>query len=137
MNIKLIQKQESSDKREDTSTKYSSTEVDEKSSHYSKDFVNIVNLVTANQDLAIDFIDKQKDAVLPLNELEKYGYLALTTAALECKNKKEYRSFANRRLERMIKGAIAEAYFILDLQGKVFDKNEVGMGFASIEKTYC
>ena len=88
MNIKLIQKQESSDKRKDTSTKYSSTEVDEKSSHYSKDFVNIVNLVTANQDLTIDFIDKQKDAVLPLNELEKYGYLALTTAAWNAKIKK-------------------------------------------------
>ena len=103
----------------------------------SNNIVSILSLINSNQDLIQDCLESKQDSVLSSKELKKYGSIALTTAALECKDEKEYRSFAKRRLEVMMNRAIAEAHLILELQGKICDSNKVGMEFASIEKTYC
>ena len=137
MDFRITQKYESREKKESVSTQVSNPEVSEGGNLNSNNFVNLLNLIDDNQDLIQDCLAKQKDAVLPKRELKKYGFLALSTAALDCTNLKEYRSFAKKRLENMITRAIAEARLILELEGKICDNNEVGMEFASIEKTYC
>lgn len=105
--------------------------------HSATNLVDILKLINSNQDLIQDCLEKRGETILSNSELKKYGSLALSTAALECENKNEYRSFAKKRLENMMNKAIAEAHLILELQGKNCDNNLVGMEFASIEKTYC
>lgn len=100
-------------------------------------FGKALNLAQENQDLIqVCLADKTK-SVLSLKELEKYGPLALSTAALDCTNKNEYRSFAKKRLENMLNGAIAEAHLIQELDGKHCGNNRVRMEFTSIEETCC
>jgi hypothetical protein len=106
----------------------------EKGNFFDTDYVNLIN---ENRDLIQDCLKNKNDTILSSNELEKYGSLALSAAALECVNQKVYRSFAKQRLEVIINRAIAEAHLILELQGKIFDNNKVVIEFASIEETYC
>jgi hypothetical protein len=125
------------EQRKNLLTSISSKEIESQSNDSNQEFVNIIDLIDKNRDLIQDCLETKKDDILSENELAKYGQVALSTAALDCTNEKEYRSFAKKRLENMMNRAIAEARLILEIQGKICDNNQLGMEFASIEKAYC
>jgi len=60
----------------------------------------------------------------------------LNMAAIDATEEDNFRIFARRRIELMLNKAIAEAYMLREIAGKVCEDDKLGMEFTFIEETY-
>lgn len=100
------------------------------------DMAERMELANANKDLIDLCVATKCDSYLSREEMLNYGVLALNTAALDATEEDNFRVFARRRIELMLNKAIAEAYMLREIAGKISDNDKLGMEFASIEETY-
>lgn len=95
-----------------------------------------MELADSNKDLIDLCVATKSDCYLSYDEMFKFGVLALNMAAIDATEEDNFRVFARRRIELMLNKAIAEAYMLRELAGKICEDDKLGMEFTFIEETY-